>query len=312
MKEKILITGGAGYIGSLLCDYLINEGYTITVVDNLMYRQNSLLNCCYSKNFNFVNTDVCNFAEINNLIKKHDIIIPLAAIVGAPACKKYNHLIKSINYDSNINILKNLSNNQLAIFPTTNSGYGVGDKNDFCTEESELKPVSEYGKLKVEIEKKYLDSGNAVTLRLATVFGMSPRMRTDLLVNDFVLKALKDRSLILFEENFRRNFIHIRDVVRTFQFVIENQNKMINETYNVGLSSANLTKLQLAEKIKTFLPDTYIHTAKIGEDPDKRDYLVSNKKLEKLGWSPKYNLDDGIKELITGYKIIQINNYSNI
>jgi nucleoside-diphosphate-sugar epimerase len=276
-----------------------------------MYKQHSLLNCCSYENFNFINGDVCDSYLMKDYLLKNDIIIPLAAIVGAPASNRYYSLTKSINYYSNLELIKNISSNQLVIFPTTNSGYGKGDIDGFCDENSDLKPLSDYGKYKVEIEKRILDLGNSITFRLATVFGISPRMRTDLLVNDFVLKALKDRSIILFEEHFRRNFIHIMDVANTFEFAILNVNKMLGESFNVGLSSANLTKKELALKIKEHLPDTYIHSAEIGEDPDKRDYLVSNKKIEKLGWKAKNDLDYGIRELLKGYKILQTNSFSN-
>ena len=311
MSDKILVTGGAGYIGSILCPLLLAKGYHITVIDNLMYKQHSLLSCCSFKNFNFINGDVCDADLINTYSSKNDIIIPLAAIVGAPASKKYLQLTKSINYDSNLDLIKNISKNQLVIFPTTNSGYGKGDIDGFCDESSDLKPLSDYGKYKVEIEKRFLDLGTAITFRLATVFGISPRMRTDLLVNDFVLKALKDRSIILFEEHFRRNFIHVQDVANTFYFAILNHKAMLGEPFNVGLSSANLTKKKLALKIKEHLPDTYIHSAEIGEDPDKRDYLVSNKKIENLGWKANNDLDYGIKELIKGYKMLQTNFFAN-
>ena len=203
------------------------------------------------------------------------------------------------------------STNQSVLFPTTNSGYGIGEKNNLCTETTSLRPLTEYGKAKVEVEKAFLDKGNAITFRLATVFGSSPRMRTDLLVNNFVLQAIKEKSIILFEEHFRRNYIHIRDAVNAFSFGINNFNKMKGEPFNIGLSSANLTKKQLAEKIKEHLPNTYIHKAKIGEDPDKRDYLVSNKKLESLGWKTSYTLDDGIKELIKVYQVIKPNIFTN-
>jgi nucleoside-diphosphate-sugar epimerase len=198
------------------------------------------------------------------------------------------------------------------LFPTTNSGYGIGEKDNYCTEESPLRPISEYGRTKVEVERAFLDKGNAVTFRLATVFGMSPRMRMDLLVNDFVYQAVKDRALVLFEEHFRRNYIHVRDVTKAFLFGIENYEKMKGEPYNVGLSSANLTKRQLAEKIKEHVPELYIHSAEIGEDLDKRDYIVSNEKIESLGWSPDHTLDDGIQELIKGYKIIRPNRFANV
>jgi nucleoside-diphosphate-sugar epimerase len=249
---------------------------------------------------------------MTKLIAQFDLIIPLAAIVGAPACKINPTVTKLVNYDAQINMVKKLSPSQMVIFPTTNSGYGIGEKNTFCTEESPLRPISEYGRTKVEVEKALLDKGNAVTYRLATVFGMSPRMRMDLLVNDFTYRAHKDRFIILFEEHFRRNYIHIRDVAKAFIFAIDNFNKMKGDPYNAGLSSANLTKRQLCEKIKEYVPDFYIHSAPIGQDPDKRDYIVSNEKLESLGWHPDYTLDMGIVELLKGYKILKPNKFTNV
>jgi nucleoside-diphosphate-sugar epimerase len=211
-----------------------------------------------------------------------------------------------------MNIVNNVSVDQKVLFPTTNSGYGIGEKDSFCTEETPLRPISEYGRIKVDVEKAFLDKGNAVTFRLATVFGMSPRMRMDLLVNDFVYRAVKDRSLVLFEEHFCRNYIHVRDVAKAFLFGIQNNDRMKGEPYNVGLSSANLTKRQLAEKIKEHVPELYVRSAEIGEDPDKRDYIVSNDKIESLGWKPDYTLDDGIQELIKGYNIIRPNRFANV
>ena len=310
--EKILITGGAGYLGSVITNLLLKKGYAVTVYDSLLFKQNSLNNCCVYENFDFIHGDINDHAKVKNLIKSNDIIIPLAAIVGAPACDQNKDLTKQVNYDAQINISKNTSKNQLIIYPNTNSGYGVGDKNEFCDEETPLNPISLYGKLKVEIEKYFIDNNNAVTLRLATVFGVSPRMRTDLLVNDFVLKSVKDGYLILFEQNFRRNYIHIQDVAKTFLFAINNFNLMKNNSYNVGLSSANLTKRELAETIKKHIPSLYIHSSNIKEDPDKRDYIVSNKKLENLGWIPDFSLDDGIKELIKCYKFLEIHRNKNI
>ena len=312
MKEKILVTGGAGYIGSILVPALLNKGYEVTVVDNLLYRQNSLSHNFYNKKFSFLKNDICDFKIINDLIPKFDIIIPLAAIVGAPACNLNPAKAKQTNFEAQINIIDNISNSQLLVFPTTNSGYGIGSKSSYCDEQSPLNPISDYAIDKVMVEKKFMDKGNAISLRLATVFGMSPRMRTDLLVNDFVLKALKDRSLTLFEENFRRNYIHVRDVVNGFIFVIENLSMTKGEIYNLGLSNANITKRQLADKIKKYLPYLYIHAANIGEDKYKRDYFVSNEKIEKLGWKPKFSLDDGIVELIKGYESLIINQHSNI
>jgi nucleoside-diphosphate-sugar epimerase len=246
------------------------------------------------------------------MIPGFDIILPLAAIVGAPACKANPSLTHLVNYEAPLMMIQLISPSQKIIFPTTNSGYGVGEKNGFCTEDSPLRPISEYGKTKVSVEKAFLDKGSAITLRLATVFGMSPRMRLDLLVNDFTYRAYRDKFLVLFEEHFRRNFIHVRDVAKAFIFGLRNYEKMKGEPFNVGLSSANISKRQLSEKIKQYVPDLYIHSAPVGEDPDKRDYIVSNNKIESLGWLPDYSLDDGIIELLKGYNIIRANQYANV
>lgn len=309
---RILVTGGAGYIGSVLVPELLGRGYTVTVIDALIHAQNPLLECCSNPKFDFIKGDICDQDLMDQLIDKFDIIIPLAAIVGAPACKINPTLTRLVNFDAHMKLIKTVSPSQMVIFPTTNSGYGVGEKDSFCTEETPLRPISEYGRTKVEVEKALLDKGNAITYRLATVFGMSPRMRMDLLVNDFTYRAYKDRFIILFEEHFRRNYIHIRDVAKAFLFAIANFNKMKGEPFNVGLSTANLTKRQLCEKIKEYVPDFYIHSAPVGEDPDKRDYIVSNEKLESLGWRPDYSLDMGIIELLKGYKILRPNQFANV
>jgi len=309
---KILITGGAGYLGSIMTPELLGHGYTVTVLDSLMYGQNSLLECCAIPKFDFIKGDICDESLMAELIPQFDVIIPLAAIVGAPACKLNPTVTRLVNYDAHMNIVKNTSTSQMVIFPTTNSGYGIGEKDTYCTEKSPLCPISEYGRTKVAVENALLNKGSAVTLRLATVFGMSPRMRMDLLVNDFTYRAYKDGFIILFEEHFRRNYIHIRDVAKAFLFAIDNYDKMKGQPFNVGLSSANLTKRQLCEKIKEYLPDFYIHSAEVGEDPDKRDYLVSNDKIESLGWQADYTLDMGIKELLKGYKIIRPNRFANV
>ncbi len=311
-KEHILITGGAGYIGSVLTYELLNLGYKVTVVDNLMYKQNSLIHCFSNPNFKFIKGDVCNHELMEGLIEKADIIIPLAAIVGAPACDHNPKLAKMINYDAMKFILDSSHKGQKILFPTTNSGYGIGQKNQFCTEETPLSPISLYGRLKVDIEKEFLASKRAVSFRLATVFGASPRMRVDLLVNDFVYKARHDRYLVLFEEHFKRNYIHIKDVANAFLFGIQNYDKMKGEAYNVGLSSANLSKRELCEVIQRHLPHFYFHSAAVGEDPDKRDYIVSNDKLEALGWAPRVSLDDGIKELIHLYDYLKENQHRNV
>ncbi len=311
-KEKVLVTGGAGYLGSVLVPILLNKGYKVTVLDSLMHNQSSLLECCVNSDFDFVKGDICDEDLMASLLHKFDVVILLAAIVGAPACKINPSLTRLVNSDAQMAIVNKISLSQKAIFPTTNSGYGIGKKDKLCTEESPLNPISEYGKMKVEVEKAFLDKGNAITFRLATVFGMSPRMRMDLLVNDFTYRAYNDRFIVLFEEHFRRNYIHIRDVAKAFVLGIENYDRMKGEPYNVGLSSANLTKRQLCEKIKLHVQEFYIHSAPIGEDPDKRDYIVSNEKIESLGWKPDYTLDDGIRELLKGYHIIKPNQFSNV
>lgn len=310
--QKILVTGGAGYIGSILAPALLEKGHSVTVLDNLSYHQSSLLNCCANPKFKFIHGDVCNQELLGSLLRQFDIIIPLAAIVGAPACAANPVLAQLINHDASNFIIEHSSSTQKIIFPTTNSGYGVGEQGKFCTEATPLRPVSLYGRQKVEIEKALLDSGKAVTLRLATVFGASPRMRWDLLVNDFVYRACKDRFIVLFEENFKRNYIHIRDVANAFIFTIDHFEKMRGEPFNVGLSTANISKRELCEKIKTYIPQFYIHAASIGEDPDKRDYIVSNDKIEKLGWKASYQLDDGIKELMNAYFLAKENQHSNV
>ena len=312
MSERVLVTGGAGYIGSILVPDLLGQGYKVTVLDNLMHGQTSLLDCCANRDFDFIKGDICEYGLIGRLIPKFDIVIPLAAIVGAPACKLNPGLTRLVNYEAYMFLVERVSGSQMILFPNTNSGYGLGEQGNFCTEQTPLRPVSEYGRTKVEVEKALLEKGNAVTFRLATVFGMSPRMRLDLLVNDFTYRAFRDRFIILFEEHFRRNFIHIRDVAKAFSFGIKNYERMKGEPFNVGLSSANLTKRQLCEKIKGHVPDFHILSAPLGEDPDKRDYLVSNEKIESLGWQPDYTIDDGIQELLKGFKMLRPNRFANV
>lgn len=310
--EKVLVTGGAGYIGSLLVPTLLDKGYKVSVIDNLFFNQTSLLSLAHNANFEFILGDVLNKDLLANEVKKADIIIPLAALVGAPLCKRSPKLARLVNFEQIKNLADMASVSQMFIFPNTNSGYGIGEKDAMCDENSPLNPISEYGKDKVEAEQYLLNKGNAVTFRLATVFGISPRMRLDLLVNDFTYRAYKDRFLVLFEEHFRRNYIHVRDVVKGFLHAIKNYDKMKGEAYNMGLSSANLTKRQLVEKIKEYVPELYIHSAQIGEDPDKRDYLVSNTKLEATGWSADNSLDSGILELLRGFKMMKVSNFANV
>ncbi len=312
IRRNILVTGGAGYIGSILVPELLAQGHQVTVLDSLMYGQHPLLECCSAPEFDFIKGDICHEDLISSLIGRFDVIIPLAAIVGAPACKINPTVTRMVNLDAHMNIVQKVSHSQTVLFPTTNSGYGIGEKDSYCTEESPLRPISEYGKMKVEVEKALLDKGNTVTLRLATVFGMSPKMRLDLLVNDFTYRAYKDRFIILFEEHFRRNYIHIKDVANAFLFSLNNFQTMKGNPYNVGLSSANLSKRQLCEKIKRYVPELYIHSAEVGEDPDKRDYIVSNDKIESLGWQPDHTLDMGILELLKGFQIIKPNQFANV
>lgn len=311
MAIKILVTGGAGYIGSILVPMLLERGYEVTVLDNFMYDQNSLLDCCANPHFSVIRGDCRDEATLKKALRDADYILPLAAIVGAPACEADKTAAVSTNLEAIKLLLSLRSKEQRIIYPCTNSGYGIGEKDQFCTEETPLRPISLYGKTKVEAEKAILDAGNAISLRLATAFGMSPRMRLDLLVNDFVYRAVRDRYLVVFEGHFRRNFIHVRDVARAFMHAIENFEGMKDEPYNVGLSDANLSKLELCAKIKEQLPDFVYIEAPIGEDPDKRDYIVSNEKIERTGFKPIYSLEMGIKELIKGYTILRALRYTN-
>ncbi|HDD44669.1 MAG TPA: NAD(P)-dependent oxidoreductase [Candidatus Desulfofervidus auxilii] len=309
--EKVLVTGGAGYIGSVLVPIFLSKGYHVIVLDNFMYQQTSLLDCCYLPNFEIIRGDVRDENLMRDLIKKVDIIIPLACLTGAPLCEKNPWEAKAIIIDAIKMMFKYRSKKQPIIYPNTNSGYGIGEKNKYCTEESPLRPISLYGRLKVEAEKMILDAGNAISFRLATVFGISPRMRLDLLVNDFVYRAVYDKFIVLYDPDAKRNYIHIRDVVKAFLHVLNKWEVMKDNIYNVGLSNANLSKRELCKVIKKFIPDFYYTCAEIGEDPDKRDYIVSNEKIEKTGFKPDFSLEDGIKELIKGYKIIKRNQFSN-
>lgn len=309
---KILVTGGAGYIGSILVPALLQKGYRVVVVDNFMYQQVSLLDCCQDKKVTLIRGDARHRDLISEQLKKVDVIFPLACLTGAPLCSKDPIGAKTTNFDAVKMILDLRSKDQVVIFPTTNSGYGIGEKGVYCTEETPLNPVSLYGKLKVEIEKLILDSGNSITLRLATVFGISPRMRLDLLVNDFTYRAVTDRFLVLFEAHFKRNYLHVRDVARAFIHGLENFDRMKGEPYNVGLSDANLSKWELCEEIKKQVPDFYFAEAPVGEDPDKRDYVVSNAKVEATGFKPDFSLQDGISELIKGYQVLRNRQFSNV
>jgi len=306
---KVLITGGAGYLGSNLTKHLLEAGYSVTVLDNLMYDQVTLLHLFGNPKFQFELGDVRDKKLLQELVGLNDVIIPLAAIVGMPACKANPELTVAVNYQQVADIVEVLRDDQKLILPNTNSQYGSSDS--IITEESPFNPLSLYAKTKCDAENTMLANGNGVSLRLATVFGVSPRMRTDLLVNDFVYKSIVDGYLVLFEAHFKRNYIHVQDIARTFQFIIENYDKCKGHAFNVGLSTANLSKLELAEKIKSHIPSLVIKQDDFKEDFDKRNYIVSNEKLEALGWKPIYDLDYGIKQLMSAYKIVINKNNQN-
>jgi nucleoside-diphosphate-sugar epimerase len=308
---KILVTGAAGYIGSVMVPILLKEGHKIIAVDNFMYSQSSLLDCCHDKKLTIIRGDARQKELIFGCLKDVDAVFPLACITGAPACNKDPVTATATNFDAIKILLELRSEKQLMIFPTTNSGYGVGQEGIYCTEKTPLNPISLYGRLKVDAEKILLDAGNCITLRLATVFGVSPRMRLDLLVNDFTYRAVTDRFLVLFEAHFKRNYIHIRDVAKAFLHCLNNFSAMKDEPYNVGLSEANLSKLELCREIQKQVPDFYFVEANIGKDPDQRNYIVSNEKIEKTGFKPDVSLREGIAELIKGYQIIRKNQFSN-
>jgi len=305
---NVLVTCGAGYIGSVLVSKLLSRGFNVTVLDNLMYNQTSLNHVCHNKNFRFYRGDVRVKGDILPILKQADAIIPLAALVGAPLCDRDPINATTTNKDAIFMMMDYISKDQLVIMPTTNSAYGSGDN---CTEESELKPISRYAIDKVEVEKRLMDHTNAISLRLATVFGMSPRMRTDLLVNDMTYRAVKDNFVVLFESHFKRNYIHVRDVVDAFNWSLYNSD-MHGQIYNVGLSSANVSKRELCETIKKYIPRFEIIDAPIGADKDQRNYIVSNAKIEALGFKPKHSLDDGIQELIKGFSMMRTFQYGNV
>jgi len=305
--QKVLITGGAGYLGSVLTEVLLSKGYKVTVLDSLVYKQLSLTSFCHNENFNILVGDVRDTKLLTSLVETHDIIIPLAAIVGMPACKKDPELTVTVNYQQIKNIVEIIQPSQKLLVPNTNSQYGSSER--IITEDSPFNPLSLYAKTKCDAEKRVLELGNGISLRLATVFGVSYRQRMDLLVNDFVYRAFTDEFLVLFESHFLRNYVHVRDVAKAFVHLIENYSTCNNNSFNVGLTSANMSKLQLAQKVKEYVPNLTIIEEQFKEDFDKRNYVVSNEKLEKTGWFCDYSLDAGIKELLQAYKMIQ--NFKN-
>ena len=310
--SRILVTGGAGYIGSVLVPMLLEKGHEVTVLDNFCFGQSSLLDCCMNPCFRVVRGDVRNKDIVKELIKGKDYIIPLAAMVGFPLCREDEIAARTINLEA-INLILDLrGQEQRVIYPCTNSGYGVGENGKLCTEETPMRPISLYGITKTEAEKAVLNAGNSLTFRFATVFGASPRMRIDLLVNDFVHRAVFDKAVVVFEGGFKRNYLHIRDAANAFSFAVDNFERMKGRPYNCGLSSANLNKIELCEKIKEHIPGFVYIEAPVGEDPDKRDYIVSNERLESMGWHANYSLDDGIEELKKVYTIIRNSKYGNV
>ena len=309
---KILITGGAGYIGSVLTPTLLALDHEVTVLDNFLFRQNSLLDCCHYANFQVVRGDCRDEAVLKPLLAGADLIIPLAALVGAPMCNQDKVAAQTTNFDAVAMLCRLISQSQWIIMPVTNSGYGIGEKGKHCTEDSPLRPLSSYGVTKVKAEEAVLGRENSISFRLTTVFGLSPRMRLDLLVNDFVYRAVHDRAVVIFEGHFKRNYFHIRDVARVFVHAINHFSKIKGRPYNAGLDDANLSKSELCAVIKKHLPRfTYVE-APIGEDPDKRDYIVSNARLAATGFKPEWGLDRGIDELIKGFTILRNSVYSNV
>ena len=312
MRVKILVTGGAGYIGSVLVPRLLEAGHAVTVLDNFMFQQSSLADCCGYDEFQVERGDVRDEALVRRLMRTSDAAIPLAALVGAPLCKNDPLGTRTINQDAVQMLCRIASSSQRILLPVTNSGYGIGESGKHCTEDSPLRPISLYGITKVEAESAVLQRENSVTFRLATVFGMSPRMRLDLLVNDFVYRAVHDRAVVVFEGHFKRNYIHLRDVARVFLYALDHFERLRGVPYNVGLDEANLSKLELCRVIQTHVPEFVYLEAPIGEDPDKRDYIVSNARLAATGFKTEWNLDRGIRELVKGYTILRNARYGNV
>lgn len=312
MTYNILVTGGAGYIGSTLVPELLALGHKVTVLDNFMFKQSSLNHICHQPNFQVIKGDIRIESIVSPLLKWADVVIPLAALVGAPLCGIDPVGATTVNHDAIKLMIKLLSRDQIVLMPTTNSAYGTGDENNYCTEESPLRPISQYAIEKVEIEKDLMSHPNAISFRLATVFGMSPRMRTDLLVNDFVYRAVYDKFIVLFESHFRRNYIHVRDVSNAFIHGLKNIEMMKGNIYNVGLSEANISKYELCQRIAKHIPNFVYIEEKVGKDPDQRNYIVSNEKIESTGYKTQNTLDAGLIELIKGYTMIKNSVYGNV
>ncbi len=312
MSYSILVTGGAGYLGSTMVPDLLAAGHRVTVLDNFLFKQSSLNHVCYHPNFSVVKGDVRVKSIVAPLLKEADVVIPLAALVGAPLCSQDPVGATTTNHDAIAMMLELLSKEQRVLMPTTNSAYGTGDENHFCTEDSPLRPISQYAIEKVAVEKMLMDHPNAISFRLATVFGMSPRMRIDLLVNDFTYRAVYDRFVVLFESHFKRNYIHVRDVSRVFQHALDRYDTMKGQIYNVGLSDANVSKKELCEHIKAQCPQFVFVEAPVGKDPDQRDYIVSNAKIEATGFRPEFSLDRGIRELLKGFTMLRNAKYGNV
>ena len=309
---KVLVTGGAGYIGSILTARLLESGHNVTVLDNFMFGQAPLMHLCADDRLEIVRGDCREERTLKPLIKDKDVLIPLAALVGAPLCDRDRNAAETTNLGAIKLLCKLASKSQRILYPVTNSGYGIGQKGKFCTEETPLRPISFYGQTKVQAESVILDRGNAITYRLATAFGASPRMRLDLLVNDFVYRAVTDRTVVVFEGHFKRNYIHVRDIAKAFLHGIDRFDKMKNKPYNVGLENANLSKLELCDEIRRILPNFIVIEAPVGEDPDKRDYIVSNKRILSAGFKPDWTIARGIKELIKAYKTLSRSVYANV
>ena len=312
MNLHVLVTGGAGYLGSVLCERLLNAEYRVTTVDDMMYQQRSLFHLCADPHFDFVSGDARDKELMRRLVKEADVLIPLAAIVGAPACDRDPLLARSVNLEA-VRLLNGLrSPQQMVIYPTTNSGYGTQSGDLFCTEDTPLEPISLYGQTKSQAEAELLETPNVITLRLATVFGTSPRMRLDLLVNHFVYAAVTDGYIVIFEKDFKRNYVHVRDVADCFVHCIENFKRMAGRPYNAGLDAANLSKEELALRIKEYVPNFYVHFGQVGSDPDKRNYIVSNQRLREAGFEARRSLDDGIRELLKGYRMTGRARFKNV